>query len=475
MAPGPAETTGCQGRLGRRLGPGQVGAGLRNLGNTCYANAALQCLTYTPPLAGYLLSRPRAPSCPRRLSCTLCAMRAHVSRALLHPGEVVSPVKELLAGFHAWRQEDAHEFLMATVGAMQGGCVSELAAAHPQPQDSTLVRRLFGGYWRSQIQCVRCCGVSTTLEPYLDIALDIQAADSVEQALQDLVKPESLDGPDAYHCAACGDRGPAAKTLALHAPPQVLILMLKRFGGPTGGKVAKPVRYPQRLDLQALLSEQKAGALEYELYAVLVHAGWGCHQGHYFCYVSPGKDRWYRMDDSQVTSCSVSSALSQQAYVLFYMQKKELDRASEQDSPGGPPPTLTTTGVDLLPPAHRELVGDQPPAVPKPQEPARETPTRPVTLDQWRKHQEHERPKPSLKLREVDRALPADAVVIHRPRQPAGTRAGPAQRDTGQPQPSAWAHAAQGPAPVGRAPGMGERTRVTKGKNRKAQRVLLAF
>ncbi|KAM9167157.1 putative ubiquitin carboxyl-terminal hydrolase 17-like protein 23, partial [Mergus octosetaceus] len=33
-----------------------VGVGLYNLGNTCFLNATLQCLTYTPPLANYMLS-----------------------------------------------------------------------------------------------------------------------------------------------------------------------------------------------------------------------------------------------------------------------------------------------------------------------------------------------------------------------------------------------------------------------------------
>ena len=40
----------------------------------------------------------------------------------------------------------------------------------------------------------------------------------------------------------------------------------------------------------------------YKLYGVLVHAGYSCNSGHYYCYVKGSNGMWYEMNDNRVSS-----------------------------------------------------------------------------------------------------------------------------------------------------------------------------
>ena len=121
---------------------------------------------------------------------------------------------------------------------------------------------------------------------------------------------------------------PASKTLHIHSAPKVLLLVLKRFSAFTDNKLDRKVSYPEFLNLRPYLSEPTGGPLPYALYAVLVHDGATSNSGHYFCCVKAGHGKWYKMDDTKVTRCDVTSVLNENAYVLFYVQQTDLKQVS---------------------------------------------------------------------------------------------------------------------------------------------------
>ncbi|NXU58521.1 UBP42 hydrolase, partial [Turnix velox] len=307
-----------------------VGVGLYNLGNTCFLNSTLQCLTYTPPLANYMLSLEHTKSCHEEGFCMMCTMEAHVNQVLccsnnaIKPLSVIKGLKKIGKHFHFGSQEDAHEFLCFTVDALQKACLNGSTKLDRSSQATTLIYQIFGGYLRSRVKCLNCKGVSDTFEAFHDIALDIKGVTTLTRALEQFVKPEQLDGDNSYKCSKCKKMVLASKRYTIHRSSNVLTISLKRFANFSGGKINKDVKYPEYLDLRAYMSQSTGEPLIYALYAVLVHSGFNCNAGHYLCFIKAGNGLWYRMNDAAVDLSDIKTVLNQQAYVLFYIRRYDL-------------------------------------------------------------------------------------------------------------------------------------------------------
>lgn len=308
----------------------KIGAGLHNLGNTCFLNATLQCLSYTPPLVNHLLSDEHTDSCKQVGFCMMCELQVHIRRCYENSGHAIKPqsilqkLKVIAKHMHFGRQEDAHEFLRYVVDALQKSCLNGYLKLDKYSRETTVINQIFGGFLRSQVQCMKCKEKSNTYDPYLDISLDIKSVQSLERAFEKYVTAEVLDHDNSYMCTRCQRKVIAEKRFTIHKPSNVLTIQLKRFDyNRYFGKIVRHITFPEKLNLRPYMSVRQGEPIMYKLYAVLVHTGHSCTSGHYFAYVRPSNQSWYCMNDNSVSEVSASRVFESEAYMLFYLRCKE--------------------------------------------------------------------------------------------------------------------------------------------------------
>ncbi|CAL5018960.1 unnamed protein product [Urochloa decumbens] len=313
--------------------PQSVGAGLSNMGNTCFLNATLQCITHTVPLFLKLRSTDHSTPCSHDKDgfCSFCALKEHVDESIRRSGSVIMPAKfrdnlrKLSSDFRPGQQEDAHEFLRCLLDNLHKCTVDPMSKGKGSSFDEeSIVKEIFGGQLKSQLSCCECGHSSETFEPFLDLSLEIDQVDHLVDALESFTKVEQIgDSEDKLTCERCNAQVCKNKQLTLHRAPDVIAFHLKRFTTLANSveKIDKHVAYPPDVDLKPFHSNpDSAGELKYDLYGVVEHSGLP-NYGHYVCSIRSSPTTWYLMNDSHVDSITDASALNQEAYILFYIRQ----------------------------------------------------------------------------------------------------------------------------------------------------------
>ncbi|XP_042797983.1 inactive ubiquitin carboxyl-terminal hydrolase 50 isoform X1 [Panthera leo] len=314
--------------------------GLRNLGNTCYMNAILQCLCSISPLVEYFLSGKYITALQKDCSEVATAFAYVMTDMWLGDSECVSPeifrsaFGNLYPAFMKKTQQDAQEFLIYVLNELHESlkkCHRKSCEKGSIPRccrktianEVSIITQLFEGQLNYSIMCLKCENCTYKNEVFTILCLPIPSdyECSLQDCLQCFFQQDTLTWHNQIHCSFCETKQETAVRASISKAPKVIIFHLKRFDilGTMKRKLRTDIHYPlTNLDLSPYICPVFRKHPKYNLCAVVNHFG-DLDGGHYtaFCKNSVTQ-AWYSFDDTRVSEIPDTSVQTATAYLLFY-------------------------------------------------------------------------------------------------------------------------------------------------------------
>ena len=335
-------------------------SGLINLGNTCYQNSAIHCLSQTPELTQYFITDKYAEDFDdekiehhtvnewvrllKGLWSENCVIAPHSFNKVINAMSIRMGIASVYGGNE---QHDLQEFLQFLIDLMHTALSREvvinISGVVKTPVDKMAVEamkcwrnyfkdnfslfvELFYGQFASKTKCPSCKYTSYAYDPFCFLTLSLPNNSIIKNeisgidlynVIQNFCNNESLDDDNKWKCDKCKIETKAERTITIWSTPNKLIIHLKRFKN-DGNKNDIFVNYPlYKLNLSRFCVGYDKFHSEYNLYAVACHMGTS-EGGHYIAYCKNVNNKWYKFDDNIVSEVSENSVITKDAYCLFY-------------------------------------------------------------------------------------------------------------------------------------------------------------
>jgi ubiquitin C-terminal hydrolase len=342
--------------------------GLRNLGNTCYANSAIQALRMMTEMT-YLCVADNSEL--KKTQDTPSGQLFEAYRDLIktmwstHNPAYISPDafwRDMLAaadsaGYEHFRgrdPQDAHEFLMFLLDQIFEATKQEVnfMIQRPPPvsdvdhrihkaltswkqqfeKQYTPIVDVWFGLFEFETECQGCKHKFYRYESFNTLKVAVphileqgKELPTIQEMLRADWKPETIEG---YACDNCSpERTTAVRTYKIWRMPRCLVLMLKRFL-PDGRKITSPWRLPENepLVFDEFFSEaspERSKHYKYSLQSCIDHHG-SARGGHYTAQgLNPISGKWGLYDDENSTLIEKPFLGSSSYVLLFRAQQQE--------------------------------------------------------------------------------------------------------------------------------------------------------